>query len=406
MTSREPLTVILASDRARVVCLSGFLNAEACRQLEDDLTHHIQEADRHRQRLILDLQAVQLISAAARRTLQQATAHLADAPLLVVAAPPAIREILERCPIAGVRLHATLADALTSLAPTLPASTGLSRFEDHAMRHAAEIKRDDLQSEVFGVRAKARSSALIGIAQGILIARYGLPGPAAAFDLLREASQQLNVPVRVLASAAVTAPAPTAEAAWFPGRRTHAVHPGALFLTKNIDATDRRQVLTAVVAHAVALADADAAELHLGDRAHGDALLLEQHHNLDAAYRDQAALVTGAPAVSARAQELMAPVTVDDVATDAALTNNAAGQALLRAHTRTITSMPLVTDRGQCAGVLSLHWQQPATRLTAGQQQLLTRLANEAAAWCVWYRRTIVLDALEYLHQNHHPVSA
>ncbi|MFD4259928.1 hypothetical protein ACFWR9_20460 [Streptomyces sp. NPDC058534] len=98
-------------------------------------------------------------------------------------------------------------------------------------------------------------------------------------------------------------------------------------------------------------------------------------------------------------------MTVLDVTADAELANHAAGRALLTSHTRTITSIPLVTADRQCTGVLSLHWQQPATRLTTGQQQLLNKLANETATWSSWYRRTIVLDALEYLHQNHHPVS-
>ncbi|QIZ02147.1 ANTAR domain-containing protein [Streptomyces sp. S1D4-11] len=52
----------------------------------------------------------------------------------------------------------------------------------------------------------------------ILIARDGLPGPDAAFALLRESSRHHNVPLRVLASAVVDAPAPQ----W-----THAGSPGA-----------------------------------------------------------------------------------------------------------------------------------------------------------------------------------
>ncbi|MFB7651564.1 MULTISPECIES: ANTAR domain-containing protein [unclassified Streptomyces] len=408
MTSREPVTVLSANDWARVVCLTGSLNAEACPRLERALGRHVREAARKGQRLILDLAAVPTVSAAARRTLQQATAHLTKTPVLVVAAAPAVREVLERCPLAGVRLRDTLADALTALAPLPPSlSTGPGMPAEDELRPAAETKEDDLQSEIFGMRAKARSSALISIAQGILIARYGLPGPAAAFDMLRAASQHLNVPVRVLASAAVAAPPPMADAAWFPGRRGHAPHPDALFLRdRDVNAKDRSRVLTAILTEAVALSDADAAEIHLTDPAHGNALLLEQHHNLDAAYRDQTALVTGPPAVCAQAQQRLAPITVDDVAADASLANHAIGRALLTAHTRTLTSVPLVTADRHCTGVLSLHWKTPAVRLTAGQQQLLNTLANETAAWCSWYRRTIVLDALEYLHQNHPPVSA
>jgi AmiR/NasT family two-component response regulator len=70
---------------------------------------------------------------------------------------------------------------------------------------------EDTPGEVFGLRAKARTSGIIGIAQGILIARYSLPAPADAFTLLRAASQRYNVPLRVVASAVVTAPPPLSE---------------------------------------------------------------------------------------------------------------------------------------------------------------------------------------------------
>ncbi len=62
---------------------------------------------------------------------------------------------------------------------------------------------------------------MIGVAQGILLARYELPGPDAAFTLLREGSQRHNLPLRVLASAVVTAPPPQSGTRWFTARSAH-----------------------------------------------------------------------------------------------------------------------------------------------------------------------------------------
>lgn len=144
---------------------------------------------------------------------------------------------------------------------------------------------------MFGLRAKARSSGLIGIAQGILIERYDLPDPPAAFALPREASQNLNVPLRVVASAVITAPPPQTPRKWFTGRGTHAAPPAAALLhTYGVDASDRRRVLTSALDEAVALSDAGAGELHLTDLAQDDALVLEEHRGLDAPYWDRSPL--------------------------------------------------------------------------------------------------------------------
>ncbi|MFD0392575.1 ANTAR domain-containing protein [Streptomyces nogalater] len=63
-----------------------------------------------------------------------------------------------------------------------------------------------------------RTAPVIGMAQGVLMVRYGLPDSGAAFRALRETSQRFNVPLRVLVSAVVVARAPNGEV-WFPGRR-------------------------------------------------------------------------------------------------------------------------------------------------------------------------------------------
>ncbi|MBK3575678.1 ANTAR domain-containing protein [Streptomyces sp. MBT65] len=288
MTSHPPLTVRTATGLTRVVCLSGALGPDTCPGLERELRQYLDEVGRHEQQLVLDLADVQSLSIAACQTLRHATDHLAHSPVLVVGAGPAVRAVLEHRKLPGVRLHDTLADALAALPDAVSDTTA-----QRAARHSHET--DGLRDEVFGLRARARTRTLIGVAQGILLARYGLPGPDASFTLLREASQPHNVPLGVLASAVVSAPPPQSDARWFTGRSTHMSPPATGFLQRyGIDAHDRRQVLaTALHEAANILSDAKAAELHLTDPAQNDALVLEQQLALDSAYRDQATLVTG-----------------------------------------------------------------------------------------------------------------
>jgi hypothetical protein len=273
-----------------------------------------------------------------------------------------------------------------------------------ALQDEVSTLRDEagkLQDEVFGLRARARSRALIGVAQGILVARYELAGPTAAFDLLRESSQHHNVPLRVLASAVVTAPAPPSDAHWFAGRGTRTPPPATgLPHRRGIDARDRRQVLATALNEAAELTGAESGELHLTNSAHNDALELEQHHGLAPDYRDQTALVAGPPHVSARAQAQGEAVTVPDVTADPDLADHPVGRALLAQGSRALHSVPLITPEGNCTGTLTLHRTTPGSWLTPEQGAALNELAAQTAVWRSWYRRTVVLDALEYLHQH------
>ncbi|MBK6014042.1 ANTAR domain-containing protein [Streptomyces sp. MBT53] len=395
MTSHPPLTVRTATGLTTIVCLSGALGPDTCLDLARELRQPLDQAGRDGQPLVLDMAGVRSVSIAACQALRLATDHLAHAPVLVVGAAPSVRAVLERGKLPGVRIHDTLGDALAVLPDSVSDTT---RQRAARLSHEA----DDLRDEVFGLRARARTRTLIGVAQGILLARYGLPGPDAAFALLREGSQRHNVPLRVLASAVVTAPPPYSDVQWFTGRSTRALLPAGGFLQSyDIDAHDRRQVLAAALHEAtVVISDAKAAELHLTDPAQDDALVLEQHKGLDAAYRDQAALVTGPPYVCARAQHLREPVNVPDVAADPDLLLHPAGRALLDADSRALACVPLVTPDGHCTGTLTLHWTAPGSWLTDEQRYALDFLATETAAWRSWYRRTVVLNALEYLHQH------
>jgi len=391
--------MVPATDRVTVVCLAGALDADGCARLVPELTRQLDLATRKGHRLVLDMTAVPTVDEAARRALRRETLHLANTPVLVVATPE-VRKELEQDDLPGLRPHGTLVEALASLPPS-PSPGAAAR--PARPRRAAKPPADaeSLRGEIFGLRAKARTSGLIGIAQGMLIARYGLPGPDAAFTLLREGSQQCNVPLRVLASAVVTAPPPQTGDRWFVGRGTHAPPPDTAFLRSyGGDVTDRRQVLAAALDTAIAVSEADAGELHFTDPAQDHALFLETHRGLDATYWDEVAFVTEPPVVCAVAQERLEPAAVPDVAADEALSAHPAGQVLLAAGSRAVYSVPLITPDAYCTGTLTLHRNAPGIWPGPTRRAELVRLAADVAAWRSWYRRTVVLDALEHLHQS------
>ncbi|MBY8841250.1 ANTAR domain-containing protein [Streptomyces sp. SP2-10] len=381
-------TVQPVADRVMLLRLSGNIDARGAGALERELGPRLRRADERGLRVVLDMSGVRRLSSTAVGTLAAHVRHRTAGPVLVTGATTQVREALMTTSLPGIRLYPSLEGALATVCAGGPAP------QEEVRQEGAE----ETSAELFGLRAKARTSGIIGIAQGILIARYALSGPAAAFALLRAGSQHHNVPLRVLASAVVTAPPPRTAQEWFPGRR-HSPPPfGELEYAGPADPRDRRQMLKAAVYAAVTLTDADAAEIHLTDTVQDEALVLEAHHGLDAPYRDCLALIDGPPAVCARAQAEGRPVTVPDVAAEPDLARHPVGRAALAAGSRALYATPMLTEGGVCSGVICVHRTDPGAWLTAGQEAALDSLARDLAAWRSWYRRTVVQDALEYLH--------
>jgi hypothetical protein len=50
--------------------------------------------------------------------------------------------------------------------------------------------------------------------------------------------------------------------------------------------------------------------------------------------------------------------------------------------------------------MLSTYDKTPDRTPTLAEGSELDRTAAEAGTWLQWHQRTVVLDALEYLHQN------
>ncbi|MGW2823743.1 ANTAR domain-containing protein [Streptomyces sp. NPDC001443] len=385
------LTVRPVADDLGILCLSGELDSLAADALSHDLAAYLQCSGRTGQRLVLDLSGLRSISAAAVRVLVLATRRLADAPVLVVATAPHVRELFLLSPTPGLLVYPTLSAVLAALPGTAFTPGG------QLPQGAAETGQG-LQTEVFGLRAKLRTGPTIGVAQGILLERYGLADPASAFDLLREASQRHNVPLRVLASALAAAPPPGHGAEWFPGRLHTPPPPVGLLTGPDLRPDHRHRILDALVHDVMALTDAHAVEVHLTEPGTEDALVLDGHIGLGSAYRDHVARVTGPPALCQRAWTRKEPVYVAEVASDPALAETEEGRLAYAAGTRALYAVPALTDSGVCTGVITVHWSRPGSRMTAGQFTALETLASDLADWRSWYRRTVVLDALEHLH--------
>ncbi|MFI6656519.1 ANTAR domain-containing protein [Streptomyces sp. NPDC050523] len=388
-TTRDAaLSVRPAAGRVEILCLSGVLDADGAVALTQDLAGHTEKASRAGRHLVLDLTNLGLVSAAAVRVLDTRTRHLGKNPVVVIATAPHVQALFSPSPPPGLRVYPTLGAALAALTPA-------------GSRVEVPIGGEDLQAELFGLHAKIRTGPLIGTAQGVLLERYALADADAAFGLLKQASQRHNVPMRVLASAVVTAPPPAASSPeWFPGRLRTPPPPLELLGGPGFLADDRKHVLRTLVYEAVTLADADGAEVHLSDRALENSLVLEAQAGLDAAYRDRLALVSGPPAVCAQARDLGEPVFVADIAADPDLAGAEEGLAALATGSRALYAVPALTETGECAGVVCVHRMRPGRWMTAAQHTALAILADDLAAWRTWYRRTVVPEALEYVHAH------
>jgi hypothetical protein len=258
-----------------------------------------------------------------------------------------------------------------------------------------ELRR--LRAEVRDLRARARSHPLIAQAQGIVQERYELPDGDSAFALLQRASQRFNVRMRILAGAVTTLPRPDPrQQLWFP-RRVRRPEPAL-----NVDAGhrpdpgNRGAVLSAVLSQTLAVVGTGMGNVQVADRARGG-LLIERHTGLSADFVDFFGYVGEDGTSCARAAQNITQVTVRDVESAPVFTEPAR-EAILAAGSRACHSVPLTSESGLCLGVVSAHLDSTLDGLTRPQLKALDVLGAEGGRWLAWHDRTVVLDALEYLH--------
>ncbi|MFB0614612.1 ANTAR domain-containing protein [Streptomyces sp. AGS-58] len=376
---------------ALLLRMSGTLDADGAQAWSDALRGHLERADRAGLRPVLDMAHVHLGGAAVLRTLSEtARARTGRPELIIVRARPGVREAVHLARLTGVRLYATLEEALRE-----PGRTASGAEEPPAWRSQLtdplRPSYDDLYREVRALRARVRTAPVIGMAQGTLMARYGLPDPSSAFRALREASQRLNVPLRVLGSAVVAARPPDGEV-WFPGRRSLPAPQLRILARSGRDPRYRRQMIDAVLCEALAVGRAPAGYVRCVDPA-VNALTLEAHHGCAETFLDH--LERGGADTDTAARTRNRPVSVPDVATEPLLRDDFR-RALLTSGIRALHSVPVPSPAGPCAGVITVHWPEARHRPVAGEAFAL--LAADTSAWLSWYHRSVLLDALEHLH--------
>lgn len=257
-----------------------------------------------------------------------------------------------------------------------------------------EIRR--LRKEVRDLRGQLRTRPLVARALGILQARYGLRDEAAAHELLRDASQRHNLKMRSVASAVLAAPPPAPGDLWFPGRFRRPA-PEVAFLTRTEQGLSA--FLNALLDSALEATTAPAGSVQLVDQDQGG-LRLERQRGFTEDAADYFTHTTGDETVEDRALQDGVRMVVPDVAADPVLAGSEAGQVLLAMGAVAVQSTPLCSPTGQVVGVVSTHFPEPGRVLTPAEEKALDRISAEAGAWLQWHQRTVVLDALEYLHQS------
>lgn len=386
----------LPAEGALLLRMSGSLDADGAQAWSEELRGHLEQADRAGLRPVLDMAHVQLGGAAVLRTLSETTRARTGRPdLIIVRARPGVREAVHLARLDGVQLYATLDEALRELARAASRVEELPAWRSQ-MADPLRPSYEDLHKEVRALRARVRTAPVIGMAQGTLMVRYGLPDSGSAFRALREASQRFNVPLRVLVSAVVVARPPDGDV-WFPGRRSLPVPQLRMLARGGRDPRYRRQMIDAVLHEALAIGKAPAGYVQFVDPA-VNALTLETHYGCAETFLDQLVRGRGDGTADAVARVRGRQVGVPDIATDTQLSDDCR-RALLTTGTRAVHSVPVLSSAGSCTGVITLHWADAGHRTTAAQAEAFALLASDTAAWLSWYHRSVLLDALEHLHR-------
>ncbi|CAK7283127.1 ANTAR domain-containing protein [Streptomyces misionensis] len=387
----------LPAEGALLLRMSGTLDAHGAHAWSEELRGHLARADRAGLRPVLDMAHVQLGGAAVLRTLSETTRGRTGRPdLIIVRARPGVREAVHLARLEGVQLYATLDEALRELARAASRVEELPAWRSQ-MADPLRPSYQDLHQEVRALRARVRTAPVIGMAQGMLMARYLLPDTGSAFRVLRETSQRFNVPLRVLAAAVVVARPPDGPA-WFPGRRPLPLPQLRILARAGRDPRYRGQMIEAVLHEALAIVRAPAGHVLSVDPA-VNALALETRYGGADAYLDH--LVRGRidGTAEAVARTRGRRVSMPDVATDALLSEDGR-RALLAADARALQCVPVLSSAGCCTGLITVHWPDAGHRPASPQAEALDLLAADTAAWLAWYHRTVLLDALEHLHQR------
>ncbi|MGW5444367.1 ANTAR domain-containing protein [Streptomyces asiaticus] len=358
--------------------------------------------------VIVDLSRVREITAEGVRGLLRCARTLSEAgaPLLLAGATDDVARLLRTVLVDGtIRMYATVEAAVaarggaaadtsargTSARGTSPQDTSAPGGGRTAVPEVIRLRR-----ETVDLRARLRSHPLIAQAQGVLRERYRLPAAETAFTLLKRSSQTHNVKLRTLAAALlrVERPAPDSPL-WFP-ERTRGEAPALPFLPDVPPGEVHRSTVVKRVLHrALEVVGSDMGDLQLADPA---GLRMEQHHGLGREFIDFFSHVgegeTACATAAARARPVVSDITTDRVFSDTAR------EVILATGSRTAHSIPMTGASREVVGVFSVHMPKVRHSLTDAETAILLDLATRAGTWLEWHERTVVLGALEDLHQR------
>ena len=153
MTGEASVTVQPVAEQAVVLRLSGTLDAHGAGVLARELDLRLRRADERGLRLVLDMSGLRHVSSTALHTLDIHTRHRAAGPVLVTGATPQVHRVLTTTPLPGIRLYPSLEGALATVSGVRASRTPRTGL----------YPAEDIPAEVFGLRAKARTSGNIGI---------------------------------------------------------------------------------------------------------------------------------------------------------------------------------------------------------------------------------------------------
>ncbi|GGS24242.1 transcription antitermination regulator [Streptomyces aureoverticillatus] len=255
---------------------------------------------------------------------------------------------------------------------------------------APEPRQTDIE-----LRNRQLAHACVARAQDVLIDRYRLTSPQAAFDLLRRTSQRMNLKLHTLADAVIRVPGPDADAAlWFPGRARYSPPPLPDEVAEEAGDASHGAVLKGTLRRVLHVTQAGMGNVQLAERG---MLRLEKHTGLSREFTEFFAFVEDSTTSCAQAAAESRQVTLNDVAVADVLDEDSR-RTILRAGSRACHSLPLAVRGGPVLGVVSSHHELPLTGFTRAQLSELEAVGEQVGRWLAWHRHTRVLDALEYLH--------
>ncbi|MGW6027485.1 ANTAR domain-containing protein [Streptomyces sp. NPDC055099] len=265
------------------------------------------------------------------------------------------------------------------------------RAETEELRATAEQLRD----QVSELEVQARTRPRIAMAEGVLVERYRLANAEAAFALLRQASQRANIKLHQMAAAVARTPGPVPGAkSWFGGRSQQPAPDLTALEAGPLNPANQGEVLGAALQRVLHITGADMGNVQLIE---DGVLRMAKHTGLPRQFTDFFAFVEGKTACS-RAAVASQQVTVKDVALSPGF-DEETRRVILAAGSRACHSIPLIDEQNTVQGVISSHHAGPLVGFTQAQLQSLEATGRAVGTWIKWHQHTILVDALEDLHQ-------